>query len=197
MVDNNQGWRNVISDYLKNNNEIALVGACESTEEAFEIIENNIIDIILLDTDVNKLIYEEFDTTLYLKKATDADIIMLTISENRDIVEKAILAGAVDYVLKSEFKETLVPTIKRVYFNSCSKIIAEIIRKKEIELKLSGLSKSEREIIDKCCNDKTPIEIQSELHYQKQSYWNCVNKIKKKLNFDSLKEAVDYIKAHS
>ena len=197
MLDDDASWRSIISDYLKNIDQIDLVSTCETVDQAVEILKNNKIDIVLLDLNLSRLEYDGIDAAAKLRKITNAKIIMLAVSESKMMIEKVIIAGAVDCVLKGEFKEALIASIKRAYFSSCSEMISEIIRKKEVALMLSGLSKCEREIIEKCCMDKKSDEIQKELHYQKQAYWNSVNKIKKKLHLRSLKEAVDYIKNYS
>lgn len=197
LIEDDEGWRSIISNYLDGVSDIQLVSICDSAETAFEIIENNDIDIILLDIDLSILEYNGIDLALRLKTKTKAKIIMFTISEDKEIIESAIFAGAVDYVIKSQYKETLVPTIKRVLYSLSAGVIAETIREKKIEIKLFGLTKTERKVFDRCCEGENPEEIQKEFEYQPQSYWNCIGKIKKKLNVESLKDVISYIKNHS
>jgi len=196
FVDDDEGWSSLVSDYLSEVNNIQLISVCNSAEIAFQIIESNGIDIILLDVDLGILEYNGIDLAMQLKTKTNAKIIMFTMSESKEIIEKAIFAGAVDYVIKGEYKKTLVPTINRVLYSSSADIMAGAMRKNEIKVKLSGLTKTERKVLGRCCEGKKPEDIQKEFDYQPQSYWNCIGKIKRKLNVNELNDAVNYIKMH-
>jgi len=74
----------------------------EGTVEALEFLQTNIVDILI--TDANMPVHSGFDLLLTLKKnpriPRDMSIVMLTGRRERKDIERAVLLGAHDYIVK-------------------------------------------------------------------------------------------------
>jgi Response regulator containing a CheY-like receiver domain and an HTH DNA-binding domain len=195
MIDDDEGWIDIVSNFLKDTENFD-VFTCNHAEFAEQMIEKSAPDVILIDVDLGILEYNGIGLAEKLKNKTQAKIIMFTISQDKEMIEQAIIAGAVDFVVKSQFKETLVPVILRSLYHFSSDVIVKAVRKRDVLLKISTLTKTEQAILKRSLDGKNAESIQEELKYEKQSYWNCIGKIKKKLNVNSMKDAVTLMKDH-
>lgn len=105
--------RAYIEDVLSNIEYIRVVGAVESSQEAFEELEGNLVDVILIDANISDDGYtvaeglsEEYPRTA---------IIMVEREFNEDIIYKSLSAGAQDALFYPFTEAKLVETIYRAY----------------------------------------------------------------------------------
>ena len=110
-VDDHQIFRSGIKFSLVAFDEIELVGEAHSGEEAIELCDQLQPDVILMDMRMGGL--DGISATRAIKeKYPRAQILMLTTFHDKTLVQQAIKAGAVGYVLKGISTEELVDAIR-------------------------------------------------------------------------------------
>lgn len=107
IADDLNMFREGIRVLLDMKPEIDVVGEAENGVEAYEVINKEKPDVVLLD--INMPLMNGFEVAKKLKaRRLDTKIIMLSVHDEKVIIKKAFLYGASGYVLKhSIFKEVL------------------------------------------------------------------------------------------
>ena len=191
IVDDDDGWIEIIKDYLKRFNKVYKIETCNTRKQALKHIEDKHFEVILLDINLGNLKYDGVSLAAEFKQKTEAKILMLTILDNKAIVKNAILAGAIDYINKSDYKNTLLPGIERAIYNDCAEVIVEVIRDDEKSRLFEKLTARENEILDLCCKDGVSAkDIISKLVISEYTYRNHISNINRKLKVKSVREAV-------
>jgi DNA-binding NarL/FixJ family response regulator len=110
LVDDNEAFLRVASDFLQRQHELIVVGAIRGSEEALAQAQDLRLQVILIDLDKSGL-----ETISRLRSLLpDVGIITLTLL-NDDAYRQAVLAvGADDLVCKAELVSDLLPAIRRV-----------------------------------------------------------------------------------
>ena len=95
--------------------DIEVVGIANSGEECLKLYADKKPDVVLLDIQMKT----EDEGISVLKSIMNlnskAKVIMITIHEEDDLVFKALLSGACDYVLKSTSEKNIVESIRKAY----------------------------------------------------------------------------------
>ncbi|KHF28967.1 Response regulator protein VraR [Anoxybacillus sp. BCO1] len=127
-------------------------------------------------------------------------VIMLTSSDEDAIIFQAYMAGAIDYVIKSEFYE-IIDAIRAAYKNRSPirPTIAHKIRKRILQVKkreqiTCPLTKTEIAILKLIDQGYTQQEIANHLVISVQTVKNHVSRILKKLSAKNGKHAVSKAK---
>lgn len=127
-------------------------------------------------------------TAQLLEMKKEIKVIMLTSSDEDAIIFQAYMAGAIDYVIKSEFYE-IIDAIRAAYKNRspirptvAHKIRKEFCRLKKKEQMTRPLTKTEVAILKLIDQGYTQQEIANHLVISVQTVKNHVNRILKKLN---------------
>jgi len=154
IADDHRLIRTGIKLLLEDNDEIELVAEAENGEELIELVSQFEPDVILLDLTMPKL-DGLASMDIILKKYPDTSIIILSMHENPEFVQKSVDAGALSYLLKNVSKEELINTIKTVTFGkkSFSPIINEMLVKGQLEArKLKSesvkITRREKEVLE-------------------------------------------------
>lgn len=154
IADDHRLIRTGIKLLLEDNDEIELVAEAENGEELIELVCQFEPDVILLDLTMPKL-DGLASMDIILKKYPETSIIILSMHENSEFVQKSVDAGALSYLLKNVSKEELINTIKTVTFGkkSFSPIINEMLVKGQLEArKLKSesvkITRREKEVLE-------------------------------------------------
>ncbi|MBB5325037.1 two-component system vancomycin resistance associated response regulator VraR [Anoxybacillus tepidamans] len=188
LVEDDQDWIQIISEELNRYQGIEIIGVATCSEEALTVIHKKNVDVVLMD------IFLEDDcdgiqlTAQLLEMKKDIKVIMLTSSDEDAIIFQAYMAGAIDYVIKSEFYE-IIDAIRAAYKNRspirptiAHKIRKEFCRLKKKEQMTRPLTKTEVAILKLIDQGYTQQEIANHLVISVQTVKNHVNRILKKLN---------------
>lgn len=200
LVEDDKDWIQEISNELKRHQDIEIIGVATCSEEALKTINKKSIDVVLMDI----FLKDDCDgiqlTAQLLEMKKDIKIVILTSSDEDAIIFQAYMAGAIDYVIKSEFYE-IIDAIRAAYENRSPirPIVAHKIRKEFRKLKkreqiTCPLTKTEIAILKLIDQGYAQQEIANHLVISVQTVKNHVSRILKKLNVKSSKRAASKAK---
>ena len=110
LVDDNEPFLRVATDFLQRHGELTVVGAICGGEEALAQVQDLQPQVILIGLDMPGL-----ETISRLRKALPSvGIIALTLLEGNAYRQAALAAGADDLVRKAELITDLLPAVRRV-----------------------------------------------------------------------------------
>jgi NarL family two-component system response regulator LiaR len=94
--------------------DLQLVGEARSGEEALRVCDEVIPDVVLMDMKMPKM--DGIATTRAIREAhPETQVVILTSFHDKQLVNRAIQAGAVSYVLKDASKDELAAAIRAAY----------------------------------------------------------------------------------
>ena len=154
-------------------------------------------DIALLDIAMPQL--NGLDAArLILKRSPHTRILVLTVHDTEEIIEKALDAGARGYILKSELEEDLVAAIKavmhgKVFFSTAAaNVLLRCLRRQAALGTQSPLTLREREIVQLLAEGRSNKQVAGVLGISTRTAENHRANIMKKLGLGSLSELVRY-----
>jgi DNA-binding NarL/FixJ family response regulator len=122
LVDDHEVVRQGLQKMLATRQELEVVGAAASGEEALEMAERLRPDLVLLDLRLPGM--HGLEVLEALRSRGDSPkVLVLTVHDDTDIVVQAVRGGAQGYVLKDASQQELLSAIERVaagdsYFDS-------------------------------------------------------------------------------
>jgi len=156
IVEDDQDWLRGLSSYLNKQEDIEIVGTASSGQDAVELLESVEADVVLMDimmSDSPQGIWAAAE----IVQCSTSRVIMLTSMEEKELIFEAFKAGAVDYMVKSNFKE-IPQAIRNAYENRSSISPSAAAQMRE---EFRRLKKLEHEVRVKELRDLlTPTEIQ-------------------------------------
>lgn len=207
LVEDDEDWRRGLTAYLNGQSDMTVVGSTGNPDDAVRTAGESEPDIILLDIMMADN-PEGLKLAGELSAATSARIIMLTSMEDKAFVAEAFRAGAVNYLVKSDF--AAIPAAVRQAAADQSAIDASAARQMLEEFR--RLKQLEREYeTDKFKRMLTPSEVQmlamihegySQTQIAERSFLslrtvkNHVGNILRKIGGKSSKEAAQKAKDH-
>ncbi|MBW7476613.1 response regulator transcription factor [Paenibacillus oenotherae] len=205
IVEDDPDWLRGLSAYLNAEADLEVVAVADTPEKALLLAEEAAPDVILLDIMLADS-PEGLRLAGELSVSSTARLIMLTSMEDKAFVVEAFRAGAVNYLVKSDF--TAIPEAIRKAAGDQSAIDASAARQMLDEFR--RLKKLEREYeVDKFKRMVTPAEVQllsmihegySQTQIAEKSFLsvrtvkNHVSNILRKLGGKSSKEAAQQAK---
>ncbi|MBP1155507.1 MULTISPECIES: response regulator transcription factor [unclassified Paenibacillus] len=156
IVEDDPDWLRGLQSYLQKEPDIELVGNASSGEAAVELLEKTEADVVLMDVMMSDS-PEGLWTAAEIVKCSGARVIMLSSMEDKEMIFEAFKAGAVDYMVKSNFTE-IPQAIRSAYVNR-SAIHPSVAAQMREEFR--RLKQLEREVrVNQLRNLLTPTEIQ-------------------------------------
>lgn len=110
IADDHQMFREGLNRILSRKKGISIVGQASSGEEALELFEELLPDLIILDITLPGINGIETSQKIF-RKHPDTKIIIVTASEDEDDMIKALKAGVQGYVLKGASAKDLADAI--------------------------------------------------------------------------------------
>lgn len=148
LVEDDEFWRQQLSSDLNKEEDIQVVKAAVTKQEALEAFQTMEIDVILMDINLteNQLDGLEAARDISMNKELNSKIIMLTSLTDKEIILKSFQNGAVNYITKSSFQD-IVKAIRDAYadVSSIHPDAAPVMRH---EIQLMLLTPSERELYE-------------------------------------------------
>lgn len=116
IVDDNENMVRLLSDIVRTDDELEVIGTAKDGEEAYEMICDKQPDIVLLDIVMPKLdglgVMDKVNRDKNLKK--QPNYIIISAIGREDITEDAFRRGADYYIMKPFDREMIVNRIKMV-----------------------------------------------------------------------------------
>jgi two-component system, NarL family, nitrate/nitrite response regulator NarL len=114
IVDDHQMFIDGIKSLLLSQENIAVVGSAHNGDEVLKLLTNKKADIVLMDinmpqmdgVEATKRIQQQFPKT---------KVLMLTMYDTKNYIERLVLAGASGYILKNTGKTELMNAIETIY----------------------------------------------------------------------------------
>lgn len=113
IVDDHQMFIDGLKGILEPEPNISIMGTAHNGIELLKLLENTATDIILLDVNMPEMNGIEA-TKEIVKLYPSIKIIMLTMFDTSDYIQKVLKAGAHGYILKNTGKAELLEAIKTV-----------------------------------------------------------------------------------
>jgi DNA-binding NarL/FixJ family response regulator len=195
VVDDHALFRAGLVSLLSGMQDFQVIGEAGNGQEALELIERKLPDIVLLD--VNMPVMNGVETVTALRhEGKKCRILMLTISKHDDDLFGAIHAGADGYLLKNAEPDELRKAILQVYEGK-SVLSPEVTRAVMKAVAVGqgvtldgGLSKRELEVLECLAQGKTTLQIAAELFVSENTVKTHVRHILGKLEASNRAEAV-------
>ncbi|MCX7749298.1 MAG: response regulator transcription factor [Clostridia bacterium] len=194
IVEDDHNWIIAMKLFLDLEQDIDVVAVATTYDEAVKTCIENNADLVLMDISLSANELDGIYAAAEILAHKDIKIIMLTALADSSIIENAFAAGAVNYVLKSNYRS--IPTVIRQTLNSLTpnEILARDysrLRKKEIQ---SDLTSQEENIFQKLIEGKTKDEILEASFISENTLKNHIHSILKKLEVKTIKEAIHKVK---
>ncbi|MCC3374972.1 response regulator transcription factor [Cohnella sp. REN36] len=194
LVEDDPDWIKAISAFLNREEDLLVVGAAASADEAIRLARTLDFDVVLMDVHLSETGRDGIYTAMEMQEIRPVRVIMLTSDTDERTMTDAFTAGAVQYLEKSRFAE-LPQSIRAAYHHpgAMEALLKEFARLKREE-QLQSLTPAEREVYDLIEQGYTHPQIEKRLYKAESTLKNQVNKILKKLRVRSGKEAVDKVR---
>ncbi len=187
---------------LEASGEVSVLEIGSSGEEALELYEKYLPDILLMDIRMKDMTGIEAGEII-LKKHPDARILFLTTFSDDEYIVKALKMGTKGYILKQNF-ECIVPALKTimeghtVFGEDVINHIPSLMKKPSpIDYKKYNINEKEKEIIEFIAQGLSNKEIASELFLSEGTVRNYLSEILEKLGLrDRTQIAVFYYKGN-
>jgi len=202
IVDDHQLLRDGLAAMLKDVEHINVVGTASSGEEAINIAQDKIPDIILMDIMMAGM--SGIEATRWIKEQNPAiKVIIVSMEVNQGLIGDGIKSGIEGYLPKDVDKATLVKAINKVnagekfFSDSITKIIfdsyyqQESGEKKET-VKNKDLTKREVEVLKEVAMGKSNQEVADTLFISIKTVETHKSHILDKLGLKNTAELVKY-----
>ena len=184
IVDDHEIVRAGIKRLVENTPNLNIVADLGSGEEAYQFLQKNTVDLIIMDVSMPGK--GGIETTNQIKKRhPKIKIIMLSMHDNAMIIEKAIKAGADGYILKNDLSDDLLNAVEKVMNNEI--IISASVDVDEFKDSLiKDLNNKEFEIFKSLASGEDLLSIAEKLNISYKTAANYQTSIKQKLNVKNI-----------
>ena len=184
IVDDHEIVRAGIKRLVENTPNLNIVADLGSGEEAYQFLQKNIVDLIIMDVSMPGK--GGIETTNQIKKRyPKIKILMLSMHDNNMIIEKAMKAGADGYILKNDLSDDLLNAVEKVMNNET--IISASVDVDEFKDSLiKDLNNKEFEIFKSLASGEDLLSIAEKLNISYKTAANYQTSIKQKLNIKNI-----------
>jgi NarL family two-component system response regulator LiaR len=200
LVDDHDMVRSGLEVMLETSDDLVLVGEANSGQKAIDIVGTILPDVILMD-----LVMPGVDgveaTRRILDKHPDVNVIALTSFKENDLVQAALEAGAISYLLKNVSINELTEAIRlahvgksRLAPEAASALIKAATRPPSLGHDLTDRERDVLPLVAKGLNNR---EIAEQLVISRSTVKNHVSSILRKLGASSRAEAASLAVEHN
>lgn len=171
IVDDHQIFIDGVKALISGMDEVEVVGEANNGVDLIDLLSKLETDLILMD--VNMPIMDGLEATQkVLEKYPDIKVLMLTMHDSREYIEKLLKVGAHGYVLKNTGKQELKEAMESVmsgipyYSQAVTQRIMESLQKKKSVSNEHGnvvLTDREKEVLVLIAQEHTTHEIADQL----------------------------------
>jgi DNA-binding NarL/FixJ family response regulator len=191
IVEDDQEIRNSFSLIVNSSQRFMVVGAYGDCEEAISSLNRDKPEIVLMDIELPGINGIK-GTQIIKEKNPNAEVIMVTVYEDSELVFEALKAGASGYITKSANYMELLSALEEIIRGGApmsSRIARMVIDNYHINPN-SPLTKRETTILQLISEGKTYTQISEELFISKETAKTHIKNIYSKLQVNSKSEAI-------
>lgn len=191
IVEDDQEIRNSFSLIVNSSQRFTVVGAYGDCEEAISSLNRDKPEIVLMDIELPGMNGIK-GTQIIKDKHPNAEVIMVTVYEDSELVFEALKAGASGYITKSANYMELLSALEEIMRGGApmsSRIARMVIDNYHINPN-SPLTKRETTILQLISEGKTYTQISEELFISKETAKTHIKNIYSKLQVNSKSEAI-------
>jgi NarL family two-component system response regulator LiaR len=193
IVDDHAMVRKGLVAFLKNEPALELVGEARDGREAIECCEQLQPDVILMDLIMPELGGVAATRTIHLRWP-QVQVIALTSFQEKELVQDALQAGAIGYLLKNVSGEELSEAIRQAYVGrptlAPEAVQALIQPPSEAESMAADLTRREQEVLALLVKGMSNPEIAERLVISRSTVKVHISSILSKLGVASRAEAI-------
>lgn len=197
LVDDHPLWRDTLMKVLQREEDLHVVGAAGSGEEALLALGRGVPDVVVMDVDLPGM--DGIEATSAVRDLHPGiAIVMLSASDDRDQVVDALRAGANGYLVKTAGAREIALAIKRVHAGELAlpPDLAQYVfqqlhgRGDPTVTGLLALTDAEREVLELMATGRTNRAIADQLHLSTKTIEARVTAIYTKLGLEQ--DAADH-----
>jgi NarL family two-component system response regulator LiaR len=198
IVDDHGMVRKGLVSYLKNKPDLEVVGEARDGKEAIQLSEQLQPDIILMDLIMPELGGVAATHTIH-KNWPEIQVIALTSFQDRELVQDALQAGAISYLLKNISGDDLAEAIRAAHAGRPTlspEAVQSLIRRDEGETIGRDLTRRENEVLALMAKGLNNPEIAERLFVSRATVKVHVSNILSKLGVSNRAEAISLAIKH-
>lgn len=112
LADDNARFRSVLRRLLERDPEIRVVAEASTGDEAIDMVDEHLPDVVLMDVSMPGL--DGFEATYELKaRMPELTVLMLSVGDKENEIAAGLSGGAAEYLLKGGPASEVVEAIKR------------------------------------------------------------------------------------
>lgn len=198
IADDHSLIREGLNRILSFKNEFKIVFESNNGEAIIDNLDKINTDVVLLDINMPKI--SGLEVLKYIKsKKLNIKVVMLTVEDDEDTINKAIELGADGYVLKESAGTEITNAIKTVYNGEkfIDKSLIKFLFKRKVDgnskgNKLESLTKREKEILLVLSKGLKNKEIADQLFLSEKTVKNYITSIFRKIGVEDRVQATIY-----
>lgn len=193
IIEDNEYMREGWETFIDYEDDLTVIGSFCSCEEAFESVEINNLDLVIMDIGLPGM--TGIEGVEYMREHhPDVNIIMATVHDDDDHIFDALKAGAVGYLMKKVTPDEMVNAIRNaqeggspITPNIARKVIATFQRAADLE---EELSERENQILKELATGKSYAAIGKKIFLSVDGVRHHIRNIYQKLEVHSRSEAI-------
>lgn len=194
LVDDDPEWLTTMEIFLGTVPDMTVVGTTTTRDEAVSMVHAIDVDVVLMDINLTETRYDGIYAAAEISRFNKVKILMLTALDDEDLVLNSFIAGAVNFISKSQYQA--IPEAIRATYHDRSPVeivLRDYSRLKEAE-QVQSLTRSEREVLALAEEGLSRAQISRKLHKSEQTIKNQIGAILKKLGVKRIKDAIIKVK---
>jgi NarL family two-component system response regulator LiaR len=199
IVDDHSMVRKGLLTFLKNRPDLEVVGEARDGQEAADLCERLQPDVILMDL-VMPVLGGVAATRLIRQRCPEAQVIALTSFQEKELVQDALQAGAIGYLLKNVSGDELVEAIRKAHAGRptlAPEALQALVQPTQAEARLGkDLTRRELEVLALLVKGMSNPEIAESLYISRATVKVQVSSILSKLGVSKRAEAISLAIQH-
>ena len=200
LVDDHQVVRQGVCAFLDTQSDFSVVGEAESGEQALELADEHVPDVILMDLVLPGEIDGVEATRQVKRRSPRTQVVVLTSYHEDEYIFPAIRAGALSYVLKDIGPEELAEVIRKaaqgeavLHPRVAARLVQEIQGRRDLSTNpFTELSDREMEVLRLIAAGSSNAEIAEQLVISEKTVKGHVSNILSKLHLVDRTQAAVY-----